>query len=209
MGLLEKCKICFADVGGDGAKALQADRVASAVAVSTVCITLGRKWFGQVARFRAPEPPGAAQAYASLSLAYGPTAWRLPGTLRNAGRRPHAQHCEHGSLCLSKEIWVVGEQASARDRGMGYSHHAPGRSRSSREARATAGIKARAASESGEIGRRTRLRIWRVTPWGFESPLSHQTSRWLAVHHGGVVYSHYEFSKQPANICRDPGRQLP
>ena len=30
------------------------------------------------------------------------------------------------------------------------------------------------ASESGGIGRRTRLRIWRVTPWGFKSPLSHQ-----------------------------------
>ena len=28
--------------------------------------------------------------------------------------------------------------------------------------------------ESGGIGRRTRLRIWRVKPWGFESPLSHQ-----------------------------------
>ncbi len=28
--------------------------------------------------------------------------------------------------------------------------------------------------ESGEIGRRTRLRIWRGNPWGFESPLSHQ-----------------------------------
>src|SRR3984957_4885779 len=27
--------------------------------------------------------------------------------------------------------------------------------------------------ESGEIGRRTRLRIWRGDPWGFESPLSH------------------------------------
>src|SRR5579871_5094455 len=30
--------------------------------------------------------------------------------------------------------------------------------------------------ESGGIGRRTRLRIWRVKPWGFESPLSHQLS---------------------------------
>jgi hypothetical protein len=30
--------------------------------------------------------------------------------------------------------------------------------------------------ESGGIGRRTRLRIWRVKPWGFESPLSHQYS---------------------------------
>src|SRR5579864_1298552 len=29
--------------------------------------------------------------------------------------------------------------------------------------------------ESGGIGRRTRLRIWRVKPWGFESPLSHQS----------------------------------
>ncbi len=28
--------------------------------------------------------------------------------------------------------------------------------------------------ESGEIGRRTRLRIWRGNPWGFKSPLSHQ-----------------------------------
>src|SRR5271165_1825893 len=27
--------------------------------------------------------------------------------------------------------------------------------------------------ESGGIGRRTRLRIWRGNPWGFESPLSH------------------------------------
>ena len=27
--------------------------------------------------------------------------------------------------------------------------------------------------ESGEIGRRTRLRIWRGNPWGFKSPLSH------------------------------------
>jgi|SRR5580700_7040694 hypothetical protein len=35
-------------------------------------------------------------------------------------------------------------------------------------------IKGRAAKcESGGIGRRTRLRIWRVKPWGFESPLSH------------------------------------
>ena len=32
------------------------------------------------------------------------------------------------------------------------------------------------ACESGGIGRRTRLRIWRVKPWGFESPLSHQDS---------------------------------
>src|SRR5579863_6681029 len=31
-----------------------------------------------------------------------------------------------------------------------------------------------ARCESGGIGRRTRLRIWRVKPWGFESPLSHQ-----------------------------------
>ena len=31
-----------------------------------------------------------------------------------------------------------------------------------------------ARCESGEIGRRTRLRIWRGNPWGFESPLSHQ-----------------------------------
>ena len=30
--------------------------------------------------------------------------------------------------------------------------------------------------ESGGIGRRTRLRIWRVKPWGFESPLSHHNS---------------------------------
>jgi hypothetical protein len=29
--------------------------------------------------------------------------------------------------------------------------------------------------ESGGIGRRTRLRIWRGNPWGFESPLSHQS----------------------------------
>src|SRR3954462_281535 len=27
--------------------------------------------------------------------------------------------------------------------------------------------------ESGETGRRTRLRIWRRKAWGFESPLSH------------------------------------
>src|SRR5579864_2858215 len=33
----------------------------------------------------------------------------------------------------------------------------------------------RPACESGGIGRRTRLRIWRVKPWGFESPLSHQS----------------------------------
>src|SRR5579862_7033065 len=32
------------------------------------------------------------------------------------------------------------------------------------------------ACESGGIGRRTRLRIWRGNPWGFESPLSHQSS---------------------------------
>ena len=31
-----------------------------------------------------------------------------------------------------------------------------------------------AQCESGGIGRRTRLRIWRGNPWGFESPLSHQ-----------------------------------
>src|ERR1700733_4800415 len=31
--------------------------------------------------------------------------------------------------------------------------------------------------ESGEIGRRTRLRIWRSNPWGFKSPLSHQFLR--------------------------------
>jgi hypothetical protein len=31
--------------------------------------------------------------------------------------------------------------------------------------------------ESGGIGRRTRLRIWRGNPWGFESPLSHQRSQ--------------------------------
>src|SRR5271169_807716 len=29
--------------------------------------------------------------------------------------------------------------------------------------------------ESGGIGRRTRLRIWRGNPWGFDSPLSHQS----------------------------------
>src|SRR6266478_7733385 len=28
--------------------------------------------------------------------------------------------------------------------------------------------------ESGGTGRRTRLRIWRGNPWGFDSPLSHQ-----------------------------------
>ena len=35
-------------------------------------------------------------------------------------------------------------------------------------------IRALQTCESGGIGRRTRLRIWRVKPWGFESPLSHQ-----------------------------------
>src|SRR6266567_6184643 len=34
--------------------------------------------------------------------------------------------------------------------------------------------------ESGGIGRRTRLRIWRVKPWGFESPLSHQCIKFRA-----------------------------
>ena len=34
--------------------------------------------------------------------------------------------------------------------------------------------------ESGGIGRRTRLRIWRVKPWGFESPLSHQLKSFSA-----------------------------
>src|SRR5579862_1596180 len=33
------------------------------------------------------------------------------------------------------------------------------------------------ACESGGIGRRTRLRIWRGNPWGFKSPLSHQQVR--------------------------------
>ena len=36
--------------------------------------------------------------------------------------------------------------------------------------------------ESGEIGRRTRLRIWRGNPWGFESPLSHQFTSLLHIH---------------------------
>ena len=48
-----------------------------------------------------------------------------------------------------------------------------------------AGVDPRAATqrtgsalcESGGIGRRTRLRIWRGNPWGFESPLSHQAFR--------------------------------
>src|SRR5438067_10914023 len=31
----------------------------------------------------------------------------------------------------------------------------------------------RRARESGGIGRRTSLRSWRGSPWGFESPLSH------------------------------------
>ena len=35
--------------------------------------------------------------------------------------------------------------------------------------------------ESGEIGRRTRLRIWRGNPWGFESPLSHHLSSRISV----------------------------
>ena len=47
-----------------------------------------------------------------------------------------------------------------------------------------AGVDPRAATqrtgsalcESGGIGRRTRLRIWRGNPWGFESPLSHQSA---------------------------------
>src|SRR6266481_4471397 len=29
--------------------------------------------------------------------------------------------------------------------------------------------------ESGGTGRRTRLRIWRGNPWGFDSPLSHHS----------------------------------
>jgi Protein of unknown function (DUF3467) len=33
------------------------------------------------------------------------------------------------------------------------------------------------ACESGGIGRRTRLRIWRGNSWGFKSPLSHHS--WL------------------------------
>ena len=33
----------------------------------------------------------------------------------------------------------------------------------------------RRSRESGGIGRRTSLRSWRGSPWGFESPLSHQT----------------------------------
>src|SRR3954462_14131997 len=35
--------------------------------------------------------------------------------------------------------------------------------------------------ESGETGRRTRLRIWRRKAWGFESPLSHRCNRVLSV----------------------------
>ena len=33
--------------------------------------------------------------------------------------------------------------------------------------------------ESGGIGRRTRLRIWRGNPWGFKSPLSHHIFSYL------------------------------
>ena len=44
------------------------------------------------------------------------------------------------------------------------------------------------ACESGGIGRRTRLRIWRVKPWGFESPLSHHTYRDSC---GITRYRHY------------------
>src|SRR6185436_17539735 len=35
--------------------------------------------------------------------------------------------------------------------------------------------------ESGGIGRRTSLRSWRGTPWGFESPLSHHAAVGCAV----------------------------
>src|SRR5436309_13102907 len=43
--------------------------------------------------------------------------------------------------------------------------------------------------ESGGIGRRTRLRIWRVKPWGFESPLSHQSPGFPRLAHHSPEHS--------------------
>ena len=53
--------------------------------------------------------------------------------------------------------------------------------------------------ESGGIGRRTRLRIWRVKPWGFESPLSHQQ-----------LAAHRVFARSPlCPILYPPGIRVP
>src|SRR3954451_12082018 len=51
--------------------------------------------------------------------------------------------------------------------------------------RAATDISFTADRESGETGRRTRLRIWRRKAWGFKSPLSHG----LAVAHIHLILS--------------------
>src|ERR1035441_6764716 len=47
--------------------------------------------------------------------------------------------------------------------------------------------------ESGGLGRRTRLRIWRGNPWGFESPLSHQKTRKIVIN---------PIKSSPTNTCK-------
>jgi DNA-binding beta-propeller fold protein YncE len=64
------------------------------------------------------------------------------------------------------------------------------------------GTDAAGFGESGGIGRRTRLRIWRSNPWGFESPLSHQYSG-AAVLAAPLLYAtRARFPERPRAGCR-------
>jgi hypothetical protein len=67
--------------------------------------------------------------------------------------------------------------------------------------------------ESGGIGRRTRLRIWRVKPWGFESPLSHQSLQFvhltslvaLCLRASAVVDRTKQKGSRPGKVAWSPG----
>src|ERR1035437_10830035 len=73
--------------------------------------------------------------------------------------------------------------------------------------------------ESGGIGRRTRLRIWRSNPWGVESPLSHQhpSARPPGPQHvppprptpAGVIWRNYESIRAAASNEPRPESRLP
>src|SRR6202035_4848451 len=60
--------------------------------------------------------------------------------------------------------------------------------------------------ESGEIGRRTRLRIWRGNPWGFESPLSHHIISNLSP--GGTAELRQDDSPPGAKFTRPSGTEV-
>jgi integrase len=91
------------------------------------------------------------------------------------GRHPHhrAAHGPRYTTDVHEVRPLESGSQSSSGRSAGYFRR---QTDTKADTRKTLKVKSfRIICESGEIGRRTRLRIWRGNPWGFESPLSHQS----------------------------------